>query len=303
MILDSGTGELTTRRFNKAVAARLVSNQANGGQVVFTRLISEPNFELGDISPEDAFSVHVNCIDLGLLNIKRSRSTIEKHSIPLHGIAIYDLGDLKPMSMDSRFDMVRLYFPRSCLRQTAREMGSSSEVMLKQPYLGFLDPFFAHISGMLKAMFQQPERVSRLVIDQLGLMAQAHLIHNYSDASIEPARKRGGLSSWQERRAKELIDAELATVSLARVAAECGLSVGHFTKAFRETTGVPPYRWMSERRVEKVMDYLSRTREPLSVIATACGYADQSHMGRAFLKHTGIAPGEWRRRFVRLIDL
>lgn len=170
---DSGTGELAIRRFKEAVAARLVSNQANGGQVVFTRLISEPNFELGDTSPEDAFSVHVNCIDLGLLNIKRSQFSIEKHSIPLHGVAIYDLSNLKPMSMDSRFDMVRFYFPRSCLQQTAREMGSISEVMLVQPYLGFLDPFFTHISGILGAMFQQPERASRLAIDQLGLMAQA----------------------------------------------------------------------------------------------------------------------------------
>ncbi|WP_132568227.1 helix-turn-helix domain-containing protein [Rhizobium sullae] len=63
----------------------------------------------------------------------------------------------------------------------------------------------------------------------------------------------------------------------------------------KETTGVPPYKWLSACR--KVIELLTETRERLNVISAQCGYVDQSHMGRVFLRQTGITPAEWRRRF------
>ncbi|MGE5104439.1 MAG: helix-turn-helix transcriptional regulator [Betaproteobacteria bacterium] len=38
-------------------------------------------------------------------------------------------------------------------------------------------------------------------------------------------------------------------MSLAQLAAQCGLSERHFTPAFRQSTGVPPHRWLLRRRV------------------------------------------------------
>jgi AraC-like DNA-binding protein len=89
----------------------------------------------------------------------------------------------------------------------------------------------------------------------------------------------------------------LGEVSIARIADECGLSASYFVRAFRETTGMPPYKWLTALRIEKVKALLATSSEPLNEIALACGFADQSHMGRAFLKHTGLAPGQWRRRY------
>lgn len=76
--------------------------------------------------------------------------------------------------MESRFDMVRIYMPRLSLEETAREMGVRGPVRLKQPYLGFVDPLFTHISGMLVTMFANPEhapalgRVDRFDQDERG---------------------------------------------------------------------------------------------------------------------------------------
>ncbi|TBY27445.1 helix-turn-helix domain-containing protein [Rhizobium leguminosarum] len=200
----------------------------------------------------------------------------------------------KGMAHDTPWDP--LHMPRPSLEETAREMGVRGSVRLKQPYLGFVDPMFTHISGMLVTMFANPEHAPALAVDHLGIAIQAHILKNYGEGVFGEPKKSGGLAGWQERRSKELIESELGTVSLAQLAEECGISVGHFVRAFKKTTGVPPYQWLTARRIEKVSCLLTESDEPLPVVAELCGFADQSHMGRAFLKHHGATPSAWRRR-------
>ncbi|MCP3724277.1 AraC family transcriptional regulator [Paraburkholderia sp. CNPSo 3272] len=89
------------------------------------------------------------------------------------------------------------------------------------------------------------------------------------------------LAPWQERRAKELLLAHLeGQISLADVARACGLSRGYFLKAFHQTTGLPPYRWLVSQRIERAKEYLRDAQTPFSAISQACGFADQSHFTR-----------------------
>src|SRR5262249_54273756 len=107
---------------------------------------------------------------------------------------------------------------------------------------------------------------------------------------------RGGLAPWQERRAKQYMMARLREdVSLAQMAAECSLSPSHFSRAFRQTTGRAPYRWLLEGRVEHAKELLRESEVTLADTALACGFADQSHFTRMFSQIVGISPGAWRR--------
>jgi AraC family transcriptional regulator len=107
---------------------------------------------------------------------------------------------------------------------------------------------------------------------------------------------RGGLAPWQERRAKEVLSANLdGGVPLTEVARECRLSVSHFSRAFRRTMGVAPHNWLVARRIEVAKEKLRYSRLSLSDVALACGFADQSHLTRAFTGMVGASPGAWRR--------
>ncbi|AYG59962.1 helix-turn-helix domain-containing protein [Rhizobium jaguaris] len=296
---DSGVGELAVRRFGVALSGRLNAKSATGAAVAFARLIAPPSFSLGDISAEDAYSLHVNCISHGLLRIAPGRANEQKHHIPLSGIAIYDLADLQMMEMDTRFDMIRFHFPRHSLQDAAREMGHKQSVRITRPPIGTIDPIISGIASTVAACFQYPDRAPQLFLDQLGIAVQTHLLHNYNETAIASPRKRGGLLPWQEKRAKELIAAELSKVSMAKVAEECGLSSSYFVRAFRETMGMPPHHWLSELRIAMAKDMLDRTSEPLNAVALACGFSDQSHLGREFVRRIGMPPGQWRRRHQR----
>ena len=112
----------------------------------------------------------------------------------------------------------------------------------------------------------------------------------------QAAGARGGLAPWQLRRAEALMSENLSVqVSLGQVAQECGLSVRHLTRAFRQSTGVPPHRWLLNRRVERAKTLLPNTKLSLSDVALACGFGDQSHFTRTFTAAVRLSPGVWRR--------
>ena len=111
---------------------------------------------------------------------------------------------------------------------------------------------------------------------------------------------RGGLSPWQERRAKEILRANLkGSVALKEVARECGLSVGYFSHAFRRTLGLAPHQWLIEQRVVLSKEKLRDDGLSLSDVAAECGFSDQSHLTRAFRQTVGVSPGRWRRTLQR----
>jgi len=128
----------------------------------------------------------------------------------------------------------------------------------------------------------------------MALALHAHLSKTYG--SLTPPRLRGGLAPWQERRAKEMMLAHMdGDLPLADLAQACGLSRSHFARAFRETTGLPPHRWLMQARLDRAKDYLRTSQLLLGQIAHLCGYADQSHFTRTFSRAMGCSPVAWRR--------
>jgi AraC-like DNA-binding protein len=73
-----------------------------------------------------------------------------------------------------------------------------------------------------------------------------------------------------------------------------GLSVYHFAREFKRTVGVAPHSYVTRRRVEKAQEMLARTDLPLSDVALASGFFDQSHLSRHFREFAGVTPAEYR---------
>ncbi|BCM84327.1 helix-turn-helix domain-containing protein [Methylobacterium indicum] len=105
----------------------------------------------------------------------------------------------------------------------------------------------------------------------------------------------GGLAPAIRRRIAELVEARLAeALSLDVLADEAGLSTFHFAKMFKASFGVPPHRYVTERRIARAKDLLAEGGASLAQIALACGFASQSHFTRRFAQATGLTPAAWR---------
>jgi AraC-like DNA-binding protein len=110
------------------------------------------------------------------------------------------------------------------------------------------------------------------------------------------APQSGGLPKWRAKRALAYIEANLGShISIGEVADLVALSKSHFSRAFKRSLGFSPTAYVATRRVERAKLMMTSSRERLSDIALACGFADQSHFNRYFRRIVGISPGLWRR--------
>ena len=107
---------------------------------------------------------------------------------------------------------------------------------------------------------------------------------------------RGGLSAGALRRVCEFVESHLEDdINLETLAAEARLSVYHFARAFKLSTGVSPHRYVLEQRVKRARQLLVQTDLPLSAIASAVGFFDQGHLSRQFRSLVGTTPSSFRR--------
>jgi AraC-like DNA-binding protein len=105
----------------------------------------------------------------------------------------------------------------------------------------------------------------------------------------------GGLSPGAMRRVREYVEGHLSdSIDLPTLAAVAGFSIHHFARGFKQSVGVTPHHYLTQKRVERAQDMLAHTELSLSEIAYAMGFSDQSHLARHFRQMLGITPGQFR---------
>ena len=84
--------------------------------------------------------------------------------------------------------------------------------------------------------------------------------------------------------------------SVALLAGRAGLSPRHFARLFRSEVGVTPADWVEAARVAAARRWLEAEGLPPKQVAALTGFANADTLRRAFVRHVGITPAEFRRR-------
>lgn len=84
-------------------------------------------------------------------------------------------------------------------------------------------------------------------------------------------------------------------ITLADMAAAVALSEFHFSRAFKATTGMPPMRYLLQKRLRLGRKLLIETDMAIVDVAMACGFASHSHFASTFKRAEGLPPCEFRR--------
>jgi AraC family transcriptional regulator len=141
-----------------------------------------------------------------------------------------------------------------------------------------------------------PSAAGRMLIETSSLFLAARLLQAHAEREIaardhggrglEEARLKRVLAYIEEHRFDEITVADLADVAC--------LSLFHFTRAFTIAMGFPPYRYVSQRRLEAAKELIAGGRMSMAEIALCCQFSSQSSFARAFRRATGITPAEYR---------
>jgi AraC-like DNA-binding protein len=283
--------------FQLGDAPALISRALRKTELAVTQLKrDEPNLGMTTPIPtEDAYLVALQVREVPDHELWMDDRWISSDPFPACTTTIYDLRRNPLACVRSPFHSLHFYLPLRALNVIAEERGSMAiDDLSYRPGTGIDDPVVKHLGLALLPAFDNPDQASLLFVDYVTMALCVHVADHYGGEVLRVVR--GGLTPRQERRAKEMLYANLdGEVCLSDLARECGLSVSHFIRAFRKSTGLPPHRWMMYQRVEKAKALLQSSRSSLLDIASACGFVDQSHFTRVFTRLVGASPGVWRR--------
>ena len=109
------------------------------------------------------------------------------------------------------------------------------------------------------------------------------------------AQPSAGMTRSQARRVLDYIESNLSgQLTLRELAGITELSVHHFARVFKRTIGVPPYRYVLERRVERAKAMLRAATTSLADISLSAGFCSQSHFTAAFCRMVGETPTKFQ---------
>ncbi|HTZ59866.1 MAG TPA: AraC family transcriptional regulator [Acidobacteriaceae bacterium] len=298
-LVESGTwGNRMAKHLHLAGAPAISVRTRRKTRLAVTRLRSENGLadRTTPFQCEQAFVVQLHLQCVAPVKLWQHGEQIPGDAAQQEGsVSIMDLQQDPAMHVGGAFDLLQFYVPRAALDEFADENDGCRCETLSWP-LGKVDAGLKNLASCLLPVLEDPGPARELYVDHLVFAAHAYIARNYGGIRVVPSIVRGGLAPWQLHRATEMLKANLdGQISLSQVAQECKLSVSHFVRAFKQTAGQPPYRWLLQQRIEAAKELLLHSGLPMVEIALKCGFADQACFIRAFRKLLNITPGEWRR--------
>jgi transcriptional regulator GlxA family with amidase domain len=125
------------------------------------------------------------------------------------------------------------------------------------------------------------------------------LVRCASNLAVPPVRStyaKGGLAGWRLRKALELLESSSrGQPSLPEIAQSIGLHPTSFCRAFRQSTGLSPHRYLLVYRVNRAKDMMKDHALTLTQIALDCGFSSSSQFSSVFSRIVGFPPRTYRR--------
>ena len=289
-------GDTLARGF-RAQSSHLATTAPKRSLLAVTRLRCDaPAHGLSDpIEPQKAFVVLLQLRAQPRRELFMGGRSVHRGGYGARTTSIVDLEEEPRAHLASPFDTLHFYVSRTALDEIACDR-RARRIDTLACERGGLDETVWHLGMALLPALERPHEVSALYADHLLLATHTYFAEAFGGLRVSRGRAAGRLTPWQLRRATDILLADLAVdIPLSVPAAACGLSPGYFARAFRNTVGEPPHRWLLRQRVEHAKVLLRQPHAALADVACACGFSDQSHFTRVFNAATGATPGAWRR--------
>lgn len=269
----------------------------------FNTVVSEQGQVRPCVVPEVTFNDHLIVLPLaGQLstNFCPDGFTTQRHTCRPGNIAIYPAGTSTQCTLEPQVD-----YRYTCLqlKTEAVDKAVSGAIDISQfdlcPQFCLTDPLIEMLLRQFARGMDAESSLDQLYVDSLSNTLFLHLLQHYSTRKKELPHYGDGLSKHQLRRALDYIKANLGgEIKLSDLAELLGMSQYYFCRLFRQSMGVPPYKYVIQQRVKQAQALLRQPQKmSIAAIALECGFASQSALSKHFRNLTGTTPNTYRKRF------
>jgi AraC family transcriptional regulator len=141
---------------------------------------------------------------------------------------------------------------------------------------------------------QRVAATSQRVAGLIELFAR-YLVEKYTNRASAKPDFHGGLPIRQLRKVEDHVREHLTEeISVDGLAELVELSPFHFSRVFKQTTGVSPLQFVTRERVTRAQQLMRETSRSIIDVALEVGYTSPSHFAKVFRRVTGMAPNEFR---------
>lgn len=176
------------------------------------------------------------------------------------------------------------------LTRNAAELLAIEQVELL-PYSQINDPLIVQIGIALKADLDSQKLGGRLYAETMATSLAVHLVRNYSSHHHKSIHLPSGLSPTILKQVLDYINDHLEQdLSLEELASIAQISLYHFCRSFKQSTGFAPHQYVIRQRVERAKLLLKGGKMGVLEVALVCGFTHQSHLNRHFKRLTGVTP-------------
>jgi AraC family transcriptional regulator len=208
--------------------------------------------------------------------------------------------DILPTNIPFKYSWSQLlefticYLEPTFISQVAYESVAPDRVefplLLQQP-----SPLIWQMAAELRSILKRDPANSCFYAEAIATAMAAHLLTNYATRRYV-FKEYDGLPKAKLKQAIEYINAHLGeNVSLSDIATQLNMSQYHFSRLFKQSTGMPPHTYLIDRRVDRSKQLLRGTELTILEISNECGFANPSHFARCFRQQMGITPMQFRR--------
>jgi AraC family transcriptional regulator len=197
---------------------------------------------------------------------------------------------------DSSFSL--LFLEPDYLIQVARELTVGNRIELI-PHHAMSDPLIDRIARSLIAELESHQLGSRLFVDSLAMTLAIHLLRNYADLPQPLQEATGGLPQRKLQQAIDYINDRLANeLTIAAIADELQMSQYYFSRLFKRSTGLSPYQYITQQRIERATFLLRTTSLSVAAIADRVGFSNQNQLAIQFRKFVDTTPTKYRKNLL-----
>lgn len=196
---------------------------------------------------------------------------------------------------ESSFEVMHLYLGLPLMEKAATDiLGTAQRILLKE-VSGARDASLGSYIDLLQREIAQSGDQSSLYLESVAQALAIQLVRQYRDETRNPKTRRSALPAFRLRKVTNLMARNLPLdFDLARYAEAAGMSVAHFSRQFKQATGLAPSQYFIRMRIAEARRLLRETDRSIISIGMEVGYMSPSHFAQVFRKETGATPREYR---------